>query len=71
MKLRPELHGLVFYNTCGMLLQVEKLQPLSVHGSVRYRNTLEGLTVIIRNQGWRQLFAGLSINYMKVIVYNY
>lgn len=47
-------------------MQVENLQP-SVHGNVRYRNTFEGLTVIVRNQGWRQLFAGLSINYMKIV----
>ncbi|XP_040997366.1 mitochondrial carrier protein CoAc1-like [Juglans microcarpa x Juglans regia] len=47
-------------------MQVENLQP-SVHGNVRYRNTLEGLTVIFHNQGWRQLFAGLSINYMKIV----
>ncbi|KAG6624446.1 mitochondrial carrier protein CoAc1-like [Carya illinoinensis] len=47
-------------------MQVESLQP-SVQGNARYRNTLEGLTVIVRNQGWRQLFAGLSINYMKIV----
>lgn len=56
----------LFSNTCGVLLQVENLQP-SVQGNARYRNSFEGLTVIVRNQGWRQLFAGLSINYMKVI----
>ncbi|XVF74382.1 hypothetical protein PTKIN_Ptkin13bG0106000 [Pterospermum kingtungense] len=33
----------------------------------RYSNTIEGLTAIIRNQGWRQLYAGLCINYIKVI----
>ncbi|KAG6671875.1 hypothetical protein I3843_16G029100 [Carya illinoinensis] len=47
-------------------MQVESLQP-SVQGNARYRNTLEGLTVIVHNQGWRQLFAGLSINYMKIV----
>ncbi|CAO2840227.1 unnamed protein product [Amaranthus hypochondriacus] len=44
-------------------MQVENLQP----GGARYRNTKEGLIGIIQNQGWRQLFAGLSINYMKVV----
>ncbi|KAL8153425.1 hypothetical protein V2J09_011185 [Rumex salicifolius] len=44
-------------------MQVESLQP----GHVRFRNTLESLTTIFRNQGWRQLFAGLSINYIKVV----
>jgi len=43
--------------------QVENLQPTKV----RYRNTLDGLKGIMRNQGWRQLFAGLSINYIKVV----
>ncbi|WRX26906.1 Mitochondrial substrate/solute carrier - like 10 [Theobroma cacao] len=33
----------------------------------RYNNTIEGLTAIIRNQGWRQLYGGLCINYMKVV----
>uniref|UniRef100_A0A7N2KR74 Mitochondrial carrier protein n=1 Tax=Quercus lobata TaxID=97700 RepID=A0A7N2KR74_QUELO len=46
--------------------QVENLQP-SFQGSARYRNTWEGLTTIVHNQGWRQLFAGLSINYIKIV----
>ncbi|XVF25159.1 hypothetical protein REPUB_Repub13aG0189500 [Reevesia pubescens] len=33
----------------------------------RYNNTIEGLRAIIRNQGWRQLYAGLCINYIKVV----
>lgn len=32
----------------------------------RYKNTFDGLNTIVRTQGWRQLFAGLSINYIKV-----
>lgn len=44
-------------------MQVENLQQ----GGTRYKNTLEGLTSIVCNQGWRQLFAGLSINYMKIV----
>ncbi|KAL4649276.1 hypothetical protein ACB092_01G004400 [Castanea dentata] len=47
-------------------MQVENLQP-SFQGSARYRNTREGLTTIVHNQGWRQLFAGLSINYIKIV----
>jgi hypothetical protein len=61
------VQNLVFYITCGMLFQVENLQQ----GNARYRNTWEGLTTIVCNQGWRQLFAGLSINYIKVIIHNY
>lgn len=44
-------------------MQVENLQQ----DGARYRNTIEGLRGIIRSQGWRQLFAGLSINYIKVV----
>ncbi|CAK7352912.1 unnamed protein product [Dovyalis caffra] len=47
-------------------MQVENLQPSS-HGNARYKNSLEGLSTIVRNQGWRQLFAGLSINYIKIV----
>uniref|UniRef100_A0A7N0VCN7 Mitochondrial carrier protein n=1 Tax=Kalanchoe fedtschenkoi TaxID=63787 RepID=A0A7N0VCN7_KALFE len=46
-------------------MQVENLQ--TANGGVRYKNTMEGLTTIIRAQGWRQLFAGLSINYIKIV----
>ncbi|KAI3902894.1 hypothetical protein MKX01_040121 [Papaver californicum] len=44
-------------------MQVQSLQL----GGPGYRNTIEGFTTIIRNQGWGQLFAGLSINYMKIV----
>ncbi|KNA14578.1 hypothetical protein SOVF_106260 [Spinacia oleracea] len=44
-------------------MQVENLQQ----GGARYRNTIEGLRGVVQSQGWRQLFAGLSINYIKVV----
>ncbi|KAL9247280.1 hypothetical protein vseg_020727 [Gypsophila vaccaria] len=44
-------------------MQVENLQG----NGARYRNTMEALTGIVRTQGWKQLFAGLSINYIKVV----
>ncbi|KAL3645983.1 Mitochondrial carrier protein CoAc1 [Castilleja foliolosa] len=47
-------------------MQVEHLLPSS-QGGVVYRGTFEGLGSIVRNQGWRQLFAGLSINYIKIV----
>ncbi|CAA2981424.1 mitochondrial substrate carrier family P [Olea europaea subsp. europaea] len=47
-------------------MQVENLQP-SLRDGARYRSTLEGLMTIFQNQGWRQLFAGLSINYIKIV----
>lgn len=33
----------------------------------RYKGTLDALVTIARGQGWRQLFAGLGINYMKLV----
>ncbi|XAR69238.1 hypothetical protein NMG60_11000749 [Bertholletia excelsa] len=47
-------------------MQVEHLQP-SIPGGSRIRSTWEGLTTVVRNQGWTQLFAGLSINYIKIV----
>ncbi|KAL7150862.1 hypothetical protein ABFS83_05G142600 [Erythranthe nasuta] len=47
-------------------MQVEHLQHSS-QGGVVYRSTSEGLVSIVSNQGWRQLFAGLSINYIKIV----
>ncbi|XP_048228046.1 mitochondrial carrier protein CoAc1 isoform X2 [Ricinus communis] len=41
-------------------MQVENLQP-SVQGHGRYRNTWDGLSTIVRKQGWRQLFADCSL----------
>lgn len=34
---------------------------------VKYRSTVEALSIVVRNQGWRQLFAGLTINYLKIV----
>ncbi|OMO66993.1 Endoplasmic reticulum-adenine nucleotide transporter [Corchorus capsularis] len=48
-------------------MQVGSRQHSTIQGDTRFKNTLDGLTTIIRNQGWRQLFAGLSINYMKIV----
>ncbi|KZV23076.1 graves disease carrier protein [Dorcoceras hygrometricum] len=47
-------------------MQVEHLQ-ISTQGGSRFKSTWDGLATIARNQGWRQLFAGLSINYIKIV----
>ncbi|KAL6547513.1 Mitochondrial carrier protein CoAc1 [Orobanche hederae] len=47
-------------------MQVEHVQS-SAQGGLTYRSTSHGLVSIVRNQGWRQLFAGLSINYIKIV----
>ncbi|KAF6157216.1 hypothetical protein GIB67_041677 [Kingdonia uniflora] len=48
-------------------MQVQGLQLSTQIGDTGYRSTVEGLTSIIRNQGSKQLFAGLSINYLKIV----
>ncbi|XP_023769947.1 mitochondrial carrier protein CoAc1 [Lactuca sativa] len=45
-------------------MQVENMQAL---GGGRHKNTWQGITTIVSEQGWRQLFAGLSINYIKIV----
>ncbi|XP_027355553.1 mitochondrial carrier protein CoAc1 [Abrus precatorius] len=47
-------------------MQVGNLQN-AAHADARYRNTLDGLRTIVRQQGWRQLFAGVSINYIRIV----
>ncbi|KOM42152.1 hypothetical protein LR48_Vigan04g235000 [Vigna angularis] len=39
-------------------MQVGSLQN-ATHENVRYKNTIDGLRTIVRNQGWRQLFHGI------------
>ncbi|CAM0881416.1 unnamed protein product [Alopecurus aequalis] len=47
--------------------QMQNKQPQNVNDAFRIRGTFQGLLLIIRCQGWRQLFAGLSLNYVKVV----
>ncbi|MED6219750.1 Mitochondrial carrier protein CoAc1 [Stylosanthes scabra] len=47
-------------------MQVGNLENAG-HENVRYRNTIDGLRIIVQNQGWRQLFAGVSINYIRIV----
>ncbi|PAN04810.1 hypothetical protein PAHAL_1G093200 [Panicum hallii] len=44
-------------------MQVQALSSSSLVG----RGTFESLVLIAKQQGWRQLFSGLSINYVKVV----
>ncbi|KAJ6814648.1 putative mitochondrial substrate carrier family protein P [Iris pallida] len=48
-------------------MQVQSQQPSTQLGSQPIKGTMQGLKSIIQNQGWRQLFAGLSLNYVKVV----
>ncbi|XP_010537589.1 PREDICTED: mitochondrial substrate carrier family protein P-like isoform X2 [Tarenaya hassleriana] len=58
----------LFAQTCTYPLDVirRQMQVEILHsGNLRYKNSMEGLVSIIREQGWRQLYAGLSINFLK------
>ncbi|OMO66219.1 Mitochondrial carrier protein [Corchorus olitorius] len=44
-----------------------QMQVDILNHNARYKNTIQGLKAIVRNQGWKQLYAGLCINYMKVV----
>ncbi|KAK8957321.1 Mitochondrial adenine nucleotide transporter ADNT1 [Platanthera zijinensis] len=44
-----------------------QVQALSRSSEAASKGTFETLGVIFREQGWRQLFSGLSINYLKVV----
>ncbi|CAL9109670.1 unnamed protein product [Musa acuminata var. zebrina] len=48
-------------------MQVQNQQSLNHPGAPLIRGTVQGLSFILHTQGWRQLFAGLSLNYVKVV----
>ncbi|KAF6145331.1 hypothetical protein GIB67_016792 [Kingdonia uniflora] len=45
-------------------MQVERL---SASNNRELKGTMESLVMIVQKQGWKQLFAGLSINYLRVV----
>lgn len=47
-------------------LRLPQVQALSESTQRAGKGTLGSLVLIVRRQGWRQLFSGLSINYLKV-----
>ncbi|MFS7922616.1 putative mitochondrial carrier domain superfamily [Helianthus anomalus] len=51
----------------GVSLKVTFLSSGIEVDSGRYKNTWKAFTTIISEQGWRQLFAGLGINYIKIV----
>lgn len=44
-----------------------QVQSLSTSTEGAAKGTFETLVMIVQNQGWRQLFSGLSINFLKVV----
>ncbi|CAH8318016.1 unnamed protein product [Eruca vesicaria subsp. sativa] len=47
-------------------MQVERLYAAAKEETVR-RGTMQTLVKIAKEEGWKQLFSGLSINYLKVV----
>ncbi|XVE98015.1 hypothetical protein REPUB_Repub03eG0068900 [Reevesia pubescens] len=43
------------------------VQTLLASNSLELKGTMETLIMIAKSQGWKQLFSGLSINYLKVV----
>lgn len=63
----------IHLNTTIHVSQVQRLisirwqvQRLMTSETSSTKGTLESLVTIVRTQGWKQLFSGLSINYLKV-----
>ncbi|KAI5000014.1 hypothetical protein ZWY2020_004603 [Hordeum vulgare] len=48
-------------------MQVQSHLQHDQSGGPRITGTFQGLKIIKQTQGWRQLFAGLSLNYIKVV----
>lgn len=58
------------------MLQVQGNKALELDGGMKaykttgnippFKGTFDGLVKVMETQGWRQLFAGLSLNYLKV-----
>ncbi|XBI76277.1 hypothetical protein VPH35_069536 [Triticum aestivum] len=44
-----------------------QVQALSSSNLVKGKETFGSLAMIVKQQGWKQLFSGLSINYLKVV----
>ncbi|PIA27243.1 hypothetical protein AQUCO_08200036v1 [Aquilegia coerulea] len=44
-----------------------QVQWLSTTNRVEMKGTMQSLVMIVQHQGWKQLFSGLSINYLKII----
>uniref|UniRef100_A0A8R7VBN9 Graves disease carrier protein n=2 Tax=Triticum urartu TaxID=4572 RepID=A0A8R7VBN9_TRIUA len=44
-----------------------QVQALSSSNLVKGKETFGSLAMIVKHQGWKQLFSGLSINYLKVV----
>ncbi|KAI5585301.1 hypothetical protein BDE02_06G136400 [Populus trichocarpa] len=61
------LLGQTFTYPLDVVRRQMQVQRLSVSNSAELKGTMETLIMIMQKQGWKQLFSGLSINYLKVV----
>ncbi|CAN0901382.1 Mitochondrial carrier protein CoAc2 [Linum grandiflorum] len=61
------LLGQTFTYPLDVVRRQMQVQRLSASSSAELKGTMETLIMIAEKQGWKQLFSGLSINYLKVV----
>lgn len=61
------LLGQTFTYPLDVVRRQMQVQRLSASSSAELKGTMETLVMIMQKQGWKQLFSGLSINYLKVV----
>ncbi|KAA3486122.1 graves disease carrier protein-like [Gossypium australe] len=61
------LLGQTFTYPLDVVRRQMQVQRLLASNSPELKGTMETLVMIAKNQGWKQLFSGLSINYLKVV----
>ncbi|XP_057787622.1 mitochondrial carrier protein CoAc2-like [Salvia miltiorrhiza] len=61
------LLGQTFTYPLDVVRRQMQVQRLIISDSSPMKGTVESLVTIARTQGWKQLFSGLSINYLKVV----
>ncbi|KAG5559226.1 hypothetical protein RHGRI_008957 [Rhododendron griersonianum] len=61
------LMGQTFTYPLDVVRRQMQVQRLLSSNSGDLKGTMESLVKIVHSQGWRQLFSGLSINYLKVV----
>ncbi|KAF9599826.1 hypothetical protein IFM89_001772 [Coptis chinensis] len=61
------LLGQTFTYPLDVVRRQMQVQRISASNSVEMKGTMQTLVTIVQNEGWKQLFSGLSINYLKVV----
>ncbi|KAL2501377.1 Mitochondrial substrate carrier family protein [Forsythia ovata] len=61
------LLGQTFTYPLDVVRRQMQVQRLRTYNRGEMKGTMETLVMIVQRQGWKQLFSGLSINYLKVV----